>query len=105
MATVEVSTRRVGIFEVGRAVGLQVRDMAAASSSFRGLWFEFGKESNSKQSRMTVQLVDKSPGNWWHELPVPDLKKALAATWDKAKIALPAGFQHGPRFKAASEGR
>jgi len=98
LACAEVSTRRVGILEVGRAVGLQIRDHCQASGTARGLWFEIGKESNAKQSRMTLQLISESPGIWYLEMPVPDLKKALAATWDKAKIPLPQGFSKSPRF-------
>jgi hypothetical protein len=104
LSCAEVSSARVGIIEVGRTVGLQIKEMASSAGTSRGLWLEFGKETTAKQSRMTIKQILEPTGDWWHELPVPDMREALAATWDKAKIELPEGFQRARRSMPPSGG-
>jgi len=104
LAGVEVSSRRVGLLELGRAVGLQIRDYAQSMGTARGMWLEFGKESHAKQSRMIVQMIEKPVEIDWMELSVPNMKEALVATWTKAQIPLPEGFT-ATRSKPPNVGR
>lgn len=104
ISAAEVSTRRVGLLEVGRGVGLQLRDWAAACGRLRGLWLELTKQTSAKQSRMEVSLVQKDPGDWYLGLGIPDIQKALYATWGKAGMEIPQQYvradKGSPSFKA-----
>lgn len=88
----DVSTRRVGILEVGRTIALEIRDLSTGRRPLRGMTIEFSRHSHSKQSRMEVQYVDIETPEWTTRLEVPDPKAAIVATWQKAKVPIPEGF-------------
>jgi len=89
LAVAEVSSRRVGLLEVGKTVALQIRDWVPRNGGLRGMVLELGKYTTSKQSRMEVAFVERSEGPWWHSLEAPDVRRALRSTWEKAGFALP----------------
>lgn len=92
MGAADVTTKRVGILEVGRANGLLIRDWAQSRGAMKGVVIELAKHSHARTSRTEVRLVDKEPGPWIHMLQVPDLKRALILTWDKANMPIPPGM-------------
>ena len=95
MGAAEVSTRRVGILEVGRGNGLLIRDWAQGRGGMWGLTIELEKHSHSRTSRTEVRLVSKEVGPWIHQVELPDLRRALILTWDKAKMPIPPGMKTG----------
>lgn len=80
-AAAELDTHQMGLIELGRSVGLEIRDLVARHGQLRGMPIELSRLSYSRNSRMEVEYVDREIGNWWYELAVPDAKKALEATW------------------------
>lgn len=104
-AAAEPETRQVGLIEVGRTVGLEIRDLAKRHGQLRGMGIELTRFSYSKQSRMEVEYVDRDFGNWWGILPVPDCRRALEATWKRAGKGLeepdgePATATPGPGWR------
>lgn len=92
LACAEVSTRRVGILEIGRGIGLQVRDWIERHETLRGMQLELQKHSLSRQSRTEVLYIDGEVAPWWRTLPIPDVKRALLLTWRKANMPIPPGM-------------
>jgi len=82
-AVVEVTTRIVGVLEVGKEVGLLIRDQAAGRGFLRGLVIELGKASGSRQSRTEVQGIEGIAPTWCMSIPEPDLGHILRRTWDR----------------------
>lgn len=93
MAAVDLSTRRVGILEVGRSNGLQIRDWVGSRGEMCGLTLELEKHSHSRTSRTEVRWVQKEAPPWVHIVEVPDIRRALILTWDKANMPLPPGMR------------
>jgi len=88
----EVSTRRVGLLEVGRSNGLLIRSWMGRNGGFRGMVLELTKHSHSKGSRTEVVYVDREEPPWYLALEVPDVKRALLMTWKKGGFRLPEGM-------------
>lgn len=93
MAACDVSTKRVGILDVGRGNGLLIRDWVGSRGEMCGLVLELEKHSHSMRSRTEVRRVEKEVGPWIRQIEVPDLRTALILTWDKANMPLPPGMQ------------
>jgi len=93
MGAVEVSTRRVGILEVGRGNGLLIRDWVGSRGEMHGLQIELEKHSHSRTSRTEVRWIQQEPPPWVHIVEVPDIRRALILTWDKAKMPIPPGMK------------
>jgi hypothetical protein len=81
LGCVEAETGTIGIMEVGKTVGLQIRDRAAAVGSCRGLLVEFSKASSSKRSHTEMRFIDIVDPPVWLRFPPPDLKMCLERTW------------------------
>ena len=93
MGAVDILSRRVGILEVGRANGLLIRDRCQARGEMCGLVVDLEKHSHARTSRTEVRFSDKEVGPWVHQCEVPDLKRALILTWDKANMPVPPGMK------------
>jgi hypothetical protein len=104
LGCVEVSSKRIGLLEVGKSVGDMIRDWVGRRGQLRGMWLELSKHSFSKQSRMECAYVEKEAPVFTRSLQSPDVKGALRATWEKAGIELPAGFKKKREFPSL-EGR
>lgn len=98
---VEPLSRKVGLLEVSRSVALELREMAEGRGQLRGLTFEIGKHTRHKQSRMEVVGVPDAPGLNAGAFEVPDVKKALILTWEKAGFEVPKQYQ-APKNEVAS---
>ena len=88
----EVSTKRVGLLEVGRSNGLLLRSWIPRRGSFRGMVIELMKHSHSKASRTELLYIDDPAPPWIAALDVPDVKRALLMTWKKGGFTLPPGL-------------
>ena len=93
MGAVDISTRRVGILEVGRSNGMLIRDWVGARGAMTGQVIELEKHSHSRVSRTEIRRVEKEVGPWIHQIQLPDLRRALILTWDKANMPIPPGMQ------------
>lgn len=82
-AAAERTSGTVGLMEVGRSVALELRDMSERAGAFRGMRVEFTRSTHSKQSRMEVALQDPEEDGWWKKLTIPEVRKALQATWKR----------------------
>jgi len=80
----EVTTGRVGVLEVGRAPGLQLRDRVQGNGGLRGAVFEVCRAARSKHSRLELVFVDEHPGSHLLSLEPLDLESVLRSTWEKA---------------------
>jgi hypothetical protein len=89
----EVSTRRVGLLEVGRENGLLIRSWIGRHGSFKGMVIELTKHSQSRGSRTKIEYIDGEEPPWWAALDPPDVKRALLMTWKKAGFRMPKGMQ------------
>lgn len=89
LAVAEVSSHRVGLIEMGRGIGLQIREWMDRRSELRGMVLEWSKHSLSRQSRTEVIFVDRECPPWWRVQNVPDVHRALLLTWRKAEMAIP----------------
>lgn len=85
----EPLARKVGLLEVSRSVALEFREIAEGRGALRGLTFEIGKHTRHKQSRMEVVGLPDYEGVDIRSFEVPDVKKALILTWEKAGFEVP----------------
>lgn len=92
-SAIEISTRRIGLVEVGKSVGQLIRDWTDRCGGLRGMWVEAYKHTASKNSRMEVRYIDNPLPNGILDQEGPDCKEALVATWQKAKVDLPAWLE------------
>jgi len=81
LCAAEVTTRRVGVLEVGSSVGYSLRDRALGNGGLRGTIVELSKASRSKHGRMEVHFVDQHPGAALLCLEPLDLAVVLEQTW------------------------
>lgn len=108
LACCEQGSGRVGLLEVGRSVAVEIRDRAGSIGKLRGTLWEFGRHSHSKQSRLEASLVDGAATPFVLSREVPDIRRALRATWQKAGLEIPEGFEDrqpvSDRFRRPSRG-
>lgn len=88
----EVTTKRVGLLEVGRSNGLLLRSWIPRRGEFRGMKIELSKHSHSKGSRTELLYIDQEEAPWYLALDAPDVKRALLMTWRKGGFKLPQGM-------------
>lgn len=93
VACVEPISRKVGMIEVGRNHGLQLRDWIDRAGGWIGMMVEFAKHSTARQSRTEMVYVDQAPPAWIYELQAPDIARALILTWRKAEMPIPPEVQ------------
>jgi len=86
IAAAEATTQQVGLLEVGRSVGLELRDMSKRHGQLRGMCFCLSRISYSKQSRMEVEYEERDTPGWVFELRAPDIRKALECTWRRQGV-------------------
>jgi len=89
----DLITRRVGMWDMGRSVGLELRELAVDRDSVRGLMVAAGHYSRARQSRTEIERFDGDPPGWIRELESPDICRALVETWRKAGFEIPDGMQ------------
>jgi hypothetical protein len=92
-AAAEVSTKRVGLLEVGRSNGLLIRSWISRNGGFKGMVLELSKHSHSRSSRTDVRYIDREEPPWYLAAEVPNVKRALLLTWKKAGHELPKGME------------
>ena len=97
---VEPSTRRVGIWDVGRSVALEVRDLARARGGLRGLWIVLSHHSHSRQSRTEIEVVLDPVPSWVKGVSCPNVVRALVETWRKAGQVVPPGYERAAGMAA-----
>lgn len=85
----ELVTRRSGLMEVGKGVGLLVRDWAISRGGMRGMVIELTRAARSKHSRLDVRLVQGPIPPWSLSMVAPDVERALKSTWDRIESTLP----------------
>lgn len=95
-AAVEPTTRRLGIWDVGRSVAMEIRDAATQRGSLRGLWIVATHHSHSKQSRTELEILTTELSTWVKGIEAPDVGRALVETWRKAGFAIPEGYEKKP---------
>lgn len=93
VAAVEPGTRRVGIWDVGRSVALELRDLASSRGGLVGLWIQASHHSHSKQSRTEIEVVETKCPSWVIQIEPPNVVRALVSTWQKQGSAIPDGFE------------
>jgi hypothetical protein len=74
---------------MGHTVALELRDLAVHHGGMRGLVFEIGKHSFSRQSRMELRTCPDEKEPWWREVDYPDPKSALFFGWQKSGFDVP----------------
>jgi len=84
---VSVETRMVGLIEVGKTLGLLIRDWCGRRGALRGMVLAFTKQTHAKQSRTEVEYCDEVEPAWLESVSCPDVRKALETTWAKAGLS------------------
>lgn len=86
---VEVQSRKVGFIELSRSVALEIQDYASVRGGLIGLTVTFTKHTKHRQSRMETEMVPDCADLPLLAIPVPDVKRALLLTWEKAHLEIP----------------
>jgi len=97
---VEPTTRRIGIWDVGRSVALDIKAASEATGLLRGLWWEVSHMSSARQSRTQISVVERDPPSWFCDCRDPDRLRALLETWRKAGYPIPDGMEPKAARKA-----
>jgi len=92
LAAAESETRRAGIWDIGRSIALEIRDLAQPHGPLRGTLLEISHVSHSKQSRTSLNYIPWTPPRWIDDIDTPDVLRALVETWRKAGFEIPHGF-------------
>lgn len=87
-ACVEPFSGQVGMMELGRSVGLELRAKSDAQQKFKGLVLKFWRAGKSIQSRLEMDVVDMKVSNSYLALPCPDVGKAMKMTWQRSGRAV-----------------
>jgi len=74
------------VIEVGKSVGLMLRDLTHRNGGLRGMLVEFGKSTKAKQSHTEVEYIDEHAPAWCLALPEPDLREVLERTWERQMV-------------------
>lgn len=82
-AAADVVNSQVGLMEVGRSVGLELRAWSEQAGQLRGMVLEFSKHSKSDKSRTEMKWIHQEAGGHWMTLPIPDIGRALKLTWER----------------------
>jgi hypothetical protein len=83
VSAVELTTRRLGVLELGTAPMMVLRDAALARGALRGLVIELGRSSRSKHARLDLVVVDECPPGWAVTMEALDCRFVLDRTWDR----------------------
>jgi hypothetical protein len=92
-AVAEVTTRRIGLIEMGKSNGLMLQEWSARNGGLRGMMVELRKHTKSPQSRTEILYVDDPAPLWSVGVDAPDPALALYLTWHKAGFKMPAEFR------------
>lgn len=96
VGAVEVGTRRVGMWDMGRSVAMEVRDLAAGRGAVRGLCLDVSHYSRARQSRTELEVIACEVPGWVAGLECPDIRRALVETWRKGGFEIPEGYERDP---------
>lgn len=78
-----VEDGQVGLLEVGKSIGLQIRDWIARRGQLHGMSIALTKQTLAKQSRTEIEYVEGQDPEWLDGTECPDVRRALESTWDK----------------------
>lgn len=95
-AAIEPISKKIGLLETSRTVGLEIRDLGGRRGGIHGMYFEITKHTRHKQSRMEITLYDDLDGFVYQAFETPDITKALCLTWEKAGFEIPDIYQAAP---------
>lgn len=89
----DLASRRVGMWDMGRSVGMEVRELAAARGAVRGLCLSLSHYSRARQSRTEIEVLGIPTPEWIAGLESPDIRRALVETWRKGGFPIPEGYE------------
>jgi hypothetical protein len=101
----EVSSRQIGMLEVGSAPMLHIRDRALARGGLRGMILDVSRPARSKHGRLEVSVFEESPPSWSVTTEALDLRMVLERTWAREVGTEPKAVSPGRRESAHSESR
>jgi len=79
----ELSSRQVGVIELGKSPALMLKDEACRNGGLRGLLFEVVKATKSKHSRMEISMIHEHPPAWLMATEPLDLVEVMSRTWER----------------------
>jgi len=83
----EVTTRRVGVLELGTGPGYLLRDRALGNGGLRGTVFEVARSGRSKHCRLEIRFVDQHAGAGLLALEPLDLEEVIEGTWRRQRVS------------------
>lgn len=100
VAVGEISTRQVGLVELGRENGLllaewckprvqRALDGMRGVSGLRGMVIELSRAGKSKHAPLRMTLQQVAPPGWYERRTGPDLQEALRRTWERMSTSGP----------------
>jgi hypothetical protein len=83
LSCVELTTRRVGVLELGVNPAKMIEQWAASNGGLRGVCFELTRASKSKNSRLEISVVREYPGDWIDDVQGVNLGECMTRTFDR----------------------
>lgn len=83
VSCVELTTRRVGVLELGVGPAKLLEQWAASNGGLRGVSFELTRASKAKHSRLELTPVREHPGAWVDEVQAVNLGEVMQKTWNR----------------------
>lgn len=76
-------TGQMGIIELGRSVGFELRARSEKAGKFRGLVLKLWRHGKSEKSRVEMDVLDMDVSKTIVGMRAPDIAKALKLTWNR----------------------
>lgn len=89
LCCVDLSTRQIGVLEVGSGPGEVLRHHCEIGGGLRGTVLALGRASRKKNSRLVVEIVREVAPSWTTDLACLDIQGALFSTWSRAEAQSP----------------
>lgn len=75
---------QVGLMEMGRTIGLELRAKTDGKQPLKGSVVKFWRAGKSIHSRLEMDIVDMPVSKAYLTVPCPDIGKALKMTWQRS---------------------
>lgn len=85
LCVADLTTRQVGVIEVGSGVAALIKQWSVGLGYLRGMCLEVAKCSRSKHSRMEVELIHERPPGWVMSTEPLNVRLVLERTWDRIR--------------------
>lgn len=83
VSAVELTSRRLGVLELGTAPMMHIRDRALSRGALRGMVIEVSRAGRSKHGRLDISVMEETAPSWATTMEGLDCSVVLDRTWSR----------------------